>query len=111
MMSCAERCQGKHPEEFTTENRKYVFTVCQNCAAILSVVQTNQLFRVFWFNDVEVKMNELTDKQWESLERVWDRHNLTDTLKIQRGFGGDYIMIQVNDGLTLGIEKDGHTHS
>ena len=62
----------------------------------------------FWTSGTRVERPELTDAQWEALERVADRWDLPDTVQIMPGIG--YIMVDVGS-MCLGIEEDGHTHS
>lgn len=67
-------------------------------------------------NNFELKVPVLTRPQREALYRVWCRDTsvaknyLAFRRNVLHGLSGDYIALHWK-GMTLGIEKDGYTHS
>tara|TARA_Y100001951_G_scaffold44191_1_gene34996 strand:- start:236 stop:445 length:210 start_codon:yes stop_codon:yes gene_type:complete len=52
--------------------------------------------------------NEITSEQWDSLELLQQRHDLSDPVEVLPGLG--YIGVQAGT-MFIGIEPDGHAHT
>ena len=52
--------------------------------------------------------NEITSKQWDSLEKLQERHDLSDPVEVIPGLG--YIGV-MSGTMFIGIEPDGHAHT
>jgi len=52
--------------------------------------------------------SEITTEQWDSLERLQERHKLPDPVEVMPGFG--YIGVMAGT-MFIGIEPDGHSHT
>jgi hypothetical protein len=51
---------------------------------------------------------EITREQWDSLEKLQERHDLPDPMEVLPGLG--YIGVMAGT-LFIGIEPDGHAHT
>ena len=52
--------------------------------------------------------HEITSEQWDSLELLQERHDLSDPVEVLPGLG--YIGVMAGT-LFIGIEPDGHSHT
>lgn len=53
---------------------------------------------------------EITDAQRGKLEAIAVRYKLTNPVCLNRGFGGEYVLVDVG-GMVIGVEKDGYAHT
>ena len=52
--------------------------------------------------------DEITSEQWNTLEKLQERHELSDPVEVLPGLG--YIGIMAGS-MFIGIETDGHAHT
>ncbi len=58
--------------------------------------------KVLWGDNTEVSQDELTEAQWDSINKLHTRFSLPDTLRLSRGYAGEYVMVA-----DISIRRDG----